>query len=48
MLDAIRGPLLGTVPSALTYQVLVVMAVLGWICAFAAFAMTRRRIVHYL
>ena len=48
MLDAIRGPLLGQTPSALTYQVLVTMAVLGWASAFSAFAMTRRRIVHYL
>jgi ABC-type polysaccharide/polyol phosphate export permease len=48
MLDAIRAPLLGATPAALTYEVLVVMAVLGWAGAFAAFAMTRRRIVHYL
>jgi ABC-type polysaccharide/polyol phosphate export permease len=48
MLDAIRAPLLGQTPSALTYQVLTAMAVLGWAGAFSAFAMTRRRLVHYL
>jgi ABC-type polysaccharide/polyol phosphate export permease len=48
MLDAIRAPLLGATPSVLTYQVLGIMAVLGWAGSFAAFAVTRRRIEHYL
>lgn len=48
MLDAIRGPLLGTQPQALSYLVLAVMAVVGWTLTFCAFALTRRRIVHYL
>jgi lipopolysaccharide transport system permease protein len=48
MLDAIRAPLLGAKPEALSYLVLAVMAVAGWAVTFCAFALTRRRIVHYL
>ncbi|HEX5377397.1 MAG TPA: ABC transporter permease [Phenylobacterium sp.] len=48
MLDSIRGPLLGVAPDPLSYGVLAVMAVLGWAATFTAFALTRRRIVHYL
>jgi ABC-type polysaccharide/polyol phosphate export permease len=48
MLDAIRGPLLGAKPEALSYAVLAGMAVLGWAGTFCAFALTRRKIVHYL
>ena len=48
MLDSIRSPLLGQQPQALSYLVLIIMAVLGWSLTFSAFALTRRRIVHYL
>ena len=48
MLDSIRAPLLGAQPEALSYLVLAVMAVVGWAVTFCAFALTRRRIVHYL
>ncbi len=33
---------------ASSYIVLIVMALVGWIGAFALFARTRRRVVHYL
>jgi ABC-type polysaccharide/polyol phosphate export permease len=48
MLDAVRGPLLGTPVQPISYLVLVVMAVAGWMLTFSVFALTRRRIVHYL
>jgi len=48
MLEAIRAPLLGGEAPARTYLILVVMAVVGWIVTFSLFAVTRRRIVHYL
>lgn len=48
MLDAIRAPLLGDQPANHTYVVLVVMGVIGWAVTFSLFALTRRRIVHYL
>lgn len=48
MLDAVRAPLLGTPVAPLSYLVLVTMAVVGWAITFSLFAVTRRRIVHYL
>jgi ABC-type polysaccharide/polyol phosphate export permease len=48
MLDAVRGPLLGTPVQPISYLVLVIMAVAGWTLTFSVFALTRRRIVHYL
>ncbi|HEY9217417.1 MAG TPA: ABC transporter permease [Phenylobacterium sp.] len=48
MLNAVRGPLLGTHVPELTWIVLTLMAVLGWAITFGLFAVTRRRIVHYL
>jgi lipopolysaccharide transport system permease protein len=48
MLDAIRSPLLGVRPEPSTYLILTIMAVVGWSVTFCAFALTRRRIVHYL
>ena len=48
MLQAVRAPLLGKPVTALTYEVLAVMALAGWLTAFLVFARTRRRIVHYL
>ena len=48
MLDSIRTPMLGGATAPHTFTILLVMAVGGWVLTFAAFAMTRRRIVHYL
>jgi ABC-type polysaccharide/polyol phosphate export permease len=48
MLEAVRAPLLGKPVTALTYEVLVAMALVGWFATFLIFARTRRRIVHYL
>ena len=47
-LQAVRAPLLGAAVAPHTYLILAVLAVEGWAVTFAVFAMTRRRIVHYL
>jgi hypothetical protein len=39
---------MGGQPGSGTYPVLALLALLGWLGAFTAFALTRRRIVHYL
>ena len=44
----LRAPLLGEAVAPITYVGLSIMAVVGWIATFAAFANIRRRIVHYL
>ena len=48
MLEAVRAPLMGLPCAPHTYSFLAVMALVGWGLAFSLFAMTRRRIVHYL
>jgi len=48
MLDSIRSPLMGDKPALHTYLILIIMAVIGWTVTFSFFALTRRRIVHYL
>jgi len=48
MLQAIRAPLLGQSVDPLTWAVLAGLAVAGWAVTFSIFALTRRRIVHYL
>ena len=48
MLEAVRAPLMGAPSAPHTYAFLVIMGVAGWALVFSIFAMTRRRIVHYL
>lgn len=48
MLQAVRAPLMGEAVDSLTWGVLVAMAIVGWAATFSIFAVTRRRIVHYL
>ena len=48
MLEVTRRPLMGEPVHGSSYIVLIVMALVGWIGAFALFARTRRRVVHYL
>ena len=48
MLEVVRGPLLGLPVPMISVIFLIVLAVLGWACAFLLFALVRRRIVHYL
>jgi len=48
MLEAVRAPMMGAPIEPHTYSTLLIMAVIGWGVAFSLFAVTRRRIVHYL
>jgi len=48
LLQAVRAPLMGEPLANYTYPVLAIMAVVGWVITFSLFAVTRRRIVHYL
>jgi ABC-type polysaccharide/polyol phosphate export permease len=48
MIEVVRAPLLGQGVAAISYLVLGSMALAGWALTFSVFAMTRRRIVHYL
>ncbi len=48
MLAVTRDPLMGRTPHLNSFIVLIVMAVVGWLAAFAFFAGVRRRVVHYL
>lgn len=48
LLNAVRAPLLGEQVSAHSYVILALMALSGWALTFTVFALTRRRIVHYL
>lgn len=48
MLEAVRAPMMGAPIAPHTYLVLAIMAAIGWAAVFSLFAITRRRIVHYL
>ncbi|MDP3749241.1 MAG: ABC transporter permease [Phenylobacterium sp.] len=48
MLEAVRAPLMGKPVDVETYVFLSLMALVGWGLTFTVFALTRRRIVHYL
>lgn len=48
LLDLVRNPLLGQLPSATTWTVCVVAAALGWVLALYLFGRGRRRIVFWL
>jgi ABC-type polysaccharide/polyol phosphate export permease len=48
MLEVTRRPLLGEPVHMVSYMLLILTAVVGWVGAFALFARTRRRVVHYL
>ena len=48
MLEAVRAPLMGAPIAPHTYGFLALMALAGWALVFSLFAVTRRRIVHYL
>ena len=47
-LEAVRAPLMGAPIAPHTYSFLAIMALVGWGLVFSLFAVTRRRIVHYL
>jgi ABC-type polysaccharide/polyol phosphate export permease len=47
-IDAVRGPLLGLVPSPRTYLVLIALAVVGSLLAFYCFVRTRHRVAYWV
>lgn len=48
LVEIVRAPLLGLAPSALSWAVAIVMAVVGWLIAVALFARASRRIVFWV
>ena len=48
MLEAVRAPMMGAPIAPHTYSFLAILALIGWSLVFSLFAVTRRRIVHYL
>ena len=48
MLDVVRSPLLGKPTDPLSWALLLCLALVGWALTFSIFAVTRRRIIHYL
>lgn len=48
MLEVVRAPLLGQPVPTHTHLTLSILAIVGWAITFTTFALTRRRIVHYL
>jgi len=48
LIELVRAPLLGQVPSATTWIVCLVMAIIGWLIALYIFGRGRRRIVYWL
>jgi lipopolysaccharide transport system permease protein len=48
LIELVRGPLLGQVPSATTWVVCLAMALVGWAVALYIFGRGRRRIVYWL
>jgi ABC-type polysaccharide/polyol phosphate export permease len=47
VLDVIRGPLMGRVPDAISYGVLIAMTIGGWWLTYAMFKRFRRRIAYW-
>jgi ABC-type polysaccharide/polyol phosphate export permease len=48
LIELVREPLLGQVPSATTWIVCLAMAIIGWLIALYIFGRGRRRIVYWL
>jgi lipopolysaccharide transport system permease protein len=48
LLELVRGPLVGTPPSALTWTVTIAMAVAGWLLALALTERYLKRIPYWV
>ena len=48
LIEIVRAPLLGQVPSSQSYIILIVMAVLGWLIAIPFFGRDRKRVAYWL
>ncbi|MCA1393346.1 ABC transporter permease [Bradyrhizobium sp. IC3123] len=47
VIDVVRGPLVGRVPGAISYVVMIVMCIGGWWLTYAMFKRFRRRIAYW-
>jgi ABC-type polysaccharide/polyol phosphate export permease len=47
VVDVVRGPLVGHVPEAISYAVVVIMAIGGWSLTYAMFKRFRKRIAYW-
>ena len=47
VVDVVRGPLVGRVPEAASYTVMVVLAIGGWWLTYAVFKRFRKRIAYW-
>lgn len=48
LIEVVRGPMLGTAPPRHTYSILLLLAIGGWLLAFALFRRMRARIPYWL
>jgi lipopolysaccharide transport system permease protein len=48
LIEVMRAPMLGTMPSQLSYEITIGGAMLGWLVAFEMYARFRRRIPYWL
>jgi ABC-type polysaccharide/polyol phosphate export permease len=47
VVDVVRAPLIGQVPGAASYGVMIVMTIAGWWLTYAAFKRFRKRIAYW-
>lgn len=47
VLDVVRAPLIGHVPEAISYCVVIAMTIVGWLLAYAVFNRFRKRIAYW-
>jgi ABC-type polysaccharide/polyol phosphate export permease len=47
MIDVVRAPLIGKVPGIQSYEVSVLVAVIGWLITYLAFSRFRRRLPYW-
>jgi ABC-type polysaccharide/polyol phosphate export permease len=47
VVDVVRGPLVGRAPEAISYAVMLTMAVGGWLLTYAVFSRFRKRIAYW-
>jgi ABC-type polysaccharide/polyol phosphate export permease len=47
VVDIVRAPLIGRVPEAASYAVVVVLAIGGWLLTYAVFKRFRKRIAYW-
>jgi len=48
LIEVMRAPMLGTMPSKLSYEITIIGAMVGWLVTFEIYARFRRRIPYWL